>query len=190
MNRYNYDSNHLWIQHRMRHQKRQRLIIAVSCFLLAGICVTGAFFFQKKQGHSPTDATKAPIIIEVPSPDSTNAENNPDAVIIVDSPVGQLLAEADTIAAGYDYDRAIELLQSSEFASEPSVTEAIASYEATRASLVKAKIGEVTHIFFHSLVMDNSKAFDGDDDMNGYNQVMTTAREFEKILQTMTKGMS
>lgn len=185
MNRYNYDSNHLWIQHRMRHQKRQRLIIAVSCFLLAGICVTGAFFFQKKQGHSPTDATKAPIIIEVPSPDSTNAENNPDAVIIVDSPVGQLLAEADTIAAGYDYDRAIELLQSSEFASEPSVTEAIASYEATRASLVKAKIGEVTHIFFHSLVMDNSKAFDGDDDMNGYNQVMTTAREFEKILQTM-----
>ena len=185
MDRYEYDSNHLWIQHRIRRQKQQRLIIAVSCFLLAGACAASAFLLQKKQGNSPTDATRTPIIIEVPSPGNTNIEDNSDSVIIVDSPAGQLLAEADIIAAGYDYDRAIELLQSSEFASEPSVTEAIASYEATRASLVKAKIGEVTHIFFHSIVMDNSKAFDGDSDMDGYNQVMTTASEFEKILQTM-----
>ena len=33
--------------------------------------------------------------------------------------------------------------------------------------------------------MDNKKAFDGENDSVGYNQVMTTAGEFEKILQTM-----
>ncbi|MCI9163217.1 MAG: polysaccharide deacetylase [Lachnospiraceae bacterium] len=190
MSRYEYDPHHLWIQRRQRRQRRQHMMIAAGCFLLAGTCVAGAFLFQKKQGHSPAEATKAPIVIEI-KPSSENidaADNSPqgtDAVVIVDSPVGQLLAKAHVIAAGYDYDRAIEMLQSSEFASDPSVTEAISAYETARASLVPAKIGEVTHVFFHSLVMDNSKAFDGDGDSDGYNQVMTTAGEFAKILQSM-----
>ena len=33
--------------------------------------------------------------------------------------------------------------------------------------------------------MDEDKAFDGDSDERGYNQVMTTADEFLKILQSM-----
>ena len=33
--------------------------------------------------------------------------------------------------------------------------------------------------------MDTSKAFDGDRKQNGYNQMMTTKEEFEKILQSM-----
>ncbi len=33
--------------------------------------------------------------------------------------------------------------------------------------------------------MDNSKAFDGDADSKGYNQVMTTKSEFLKILDSM-----
>lgn len=190
MSRYEYDSRHLWVQRRRRRQKRQRLFLAAGCFLLAGACTAGAFLFQKNQDPaSPVRSAQTPIVIETPSSDNPGADSpvpkDSGSVIIVDSPVGQLLTEADIIAAGYDYDRAIELLSNSEYASEPSVAEAIASYESTRSSLVEAKIGQVTHIFFHSLVMDNSKAFDGENDSAGYNQVMTTAGEFEKILQTM-----
>ncbi len=35
------------------------------------------------------------------------------------------------------------------------------------------------------LVVDPAKAFDGQSDQDGYNQVMTTVEEFKKILQTM-----
>ena len=190
MDRYEYDSHHLWIQRRRRRQKRQRLLLAAGCFLLAGACTAGAFLFQKNQDPArPVRSSQPPIVIEAPSPNNPGTENpvpkDSGSVIIVDSPVGQLLSEADTIAAGYDYDRAIDLLKNSEYASEPSIAEAISAYESTRSSLVKAKIGEITHVFFHSLVMDNSKAFDGEDDSDGYNQVMTTAGEFEKILQAM-----
>lgn len=40
-------------------------------------------------------------------------------------------------------------------------------------------------MFFHTLIADPSKAFDGDRDQNGYNQVMTTIDEFNKILETL-----
>ena len=43
----------------------------------------------------------------------------------------------------------------------------------------------MTHVFFHSLIIDTSKAFDGDSRVKGYNQVMTTKDEFMKILQSM-----
>ena len=39
--------------------------------------------------------------------------------------------------------------------------------------------------FYHSLIVDTSKAFDGDYKTDGYNQVMTTMDEFNKITQIM-----
>ena len=43
-----------------------------------------------------------------------------------------------------------------------------------------------SHVFFsHALIADPSKAFDGDADQNGYNQVMTTIDEFNRILEAM-----
>lgn len=97
-----------------------------------------------------------------------------------------LLAEAGQIAAGYDYDRAIELLQTSSiYGLDTRITEAVTSYEETKAALVEYDITQVTHVFFHTLIMDNSKAFDGDQKQAGYNQMMTTKSEFEKILQSM-----
>jgi peptidoglycan/xylan/chitin deacetylase (PgdA/CDA1 family) len=102
------------------------------------------------------------------------------------SPLDLLLEQADRIAAGYDYDGAIELLKSdAEYADAPEVQEAAARYEETRSTLVSKKISEVTHVFFHSLIVDPAKAFDGEKDQDGFNQVMTTVDEFKKILQTM-----
>lgn len=41
------------------------------------------------------------------------------------------------------------------------------------------------HVFYHILIKDTSKAFDGDYKEADYNQVMTTIDEFNKITQTM-----
>lgn len=43
----------------------------------------------------------------------------------------------------------------------------------------------VRHVFFHSLIVDTSLAFDGDSMENGYNYWMTTADEFRAILKEL-----
>lgn len=98
-----------------------------------------------------------------------------------------LIEEADRLAAGYDYDRAIELLRSVENAEEiPELETAVLRYEKSREETVKySPISEITHVFYHSLIVDTGLAFDGDRDQLRYNEVMTTVEEFEKIMQEM-----
>lgn len=43
----------------------------------------------------------------------------------------------------------------------------------------------VRHIFFHSLIVDTSLAFDGDSMANGYNYWMTTVEEFKSMLEEL-----
>ncbi|MCC8127255.1 MAG: polysaccharide deacetylase [Clostridiales bacterium] len=122
------------------------------------------------------------------SPDAagTDADNEPETAAEPQTPLEQLLAEADALASGYDYDAAIERISSdAEFADTPEAAAAIAGYEETKAALIRADISEITHVFFHSLIVDPSKAFDDEADQDGYNQVMTTVDEFKKILQSM-----
>lgn len=107
--------------------------------------------------------------------ESTEAENSLES----------LLRQAEALAVGYDYDGAIELLNSSPYASDEQVTAAIAGYEQTKSTLVRVDPRKVTHVFFHTLIMDTSKAFDGDRKEKGYNQMMTTKEEFLKMLQSM-----
>lgn len=107
----------------------------------------------------------------------------------VSTPEGRLKAlldQADRMAAGYDYDGAIALLQEDdEFSGHADVAAAAAGYEATKETLVEQNISQIPHVFFHSIIMDTSKAFDGDSDAKGYNQVMTTKSELDKILNEM-----
>ena len=98
----------------------------------------------------------------------------------------ELKARADHMAAQYDYDGAIELLKSSEeYSSNTELQNAVAGYEQTKASCVSYPLDQVTHVFFHTLIKDTSKAFDGDSKEAGYNQVMTTISEFNSIIQQM-----
>ena len=43
----------------------------------------------------------------------------------------------------------------------------------------------VTHVFYHTLIKDTGKAFDGDYKSGDYDQVMTTIDEFNQITQSM-----
>lgn len=99
----------------------------------------------------------------------------------------EAIAEADIMAMGYDYDGAIELLRSLEnYDQDADIIAKIADYEATKSTMVAVNMDEVTHIFYHSLVVDPERGFAGDDSAAaGFKQWMTTVDEFNKITQAM-----
>ena len=98
-----------------------------------------------------------------------------------------LLAEADFIAAGYDYEKAINMLQSFEYYdSFPALAEAVTRYRELDSQLVSYEnMYNVTHVFFHSLIVDTDRAFDSDYTNGGYNQYMTTIDEFNAMIEEM-----
>ena len=146
------------------------LLGMVSCAVGA---ISGLFSSSAQPGES-TPAVTDPI--DTTPPETTEPE--PEA--------GELLAQADFLAQGYDYERAISMLSSSSYASSADVQERITHYQTESQKLVKwHDMQNITHIFFHSLVVDNARCFDGDFTEKGYNQYMTTIPEFLKILDSM-----
>lgn len=169
---------------RRRGRSRGNLPLILSGAVLALILLAGGVFFFKNQGGFPASL--------IPASSSNAAEgqasDTPDETepLTEEQALQNLLSEAERLAAGYDYDRAIALLTENEqFKDREEAAAAAAEYEEIKSTLVRIDPAKITHVFFHSLIMDNSKAFDGDRKQNGYNQMMTTKDEFEKILQSM-----
>jgi len=105
----------------------------------------------------------------------------------IDEQANALLKKADFMAAGYDYQGASELLTSFEHYNEyPEMAERVSGYQSLDQKLVVyPRMDQITHIFFHSLIVDPSRSFDGEYTDTGYNQYMTTVAEFKEILQQM-----
>lgn len=98
----------------------------------------------------------------------------------------EILEQAELLAAQYDYDAAIALLQGDKnYQKSDEMQKAVKQFEETKASCKPWPLEEVTHVFYHTLIKDPSKSFDGDYKEPDYNQVMTTIDEFNKITQTM-----
>ena len=96
------------------------------------------------------------------------------------------LAEAELLASQYNYDKAIDLLKKApSYDSDKKMQAATKKYEDIKATCTAWPLEKVTHVFYHILIKDPSKAFDGDYKEADYNQVMTTIDEFNKITQTM-----
>ena len=180
MSKYDYSRlNKNSIHRRRRRRKRMRIIMItllialLLCILIAGSIFAFKFFSSKgSKSSTPSDAES-----------TTSVEQSEQAR---ESELDALINKADRLALGYDYDKAIELLSSNEtFKDDPKVSEAIARYNETKSTLVKQDPYKVPHVFFHSLIVDKSKAFDGDRKQKSYNQVMTTVGEFEKILDIL-----
>lgn len=100
----------------------------------------------------------------------------------------EYLQKADLLAAMYDYDAAIELIESIKgYKKLESLVTAIKKYEtAKEACIVWEDNTKISHIFFHSLIVDTDKAFGpGSSQVVGYNKYMTTVDEFNKMLEQM-----
>lgn len=113
-----------------------------------------------------------------------------EATISREEIISGLLARADFLAAGYDYDAAIAVLTEfgPDWQQQPELSAANDRYLAEKAKTVRwADTTQITHIFFHSLIADTSRAFDGEYTEDGYNQYMTTVGEFRAILDELYK---
>ncbi|MDF2511891.1 MAG: hypothetical protein K0S04_1757 [Herbinix sp.] len=106
-----------------------------------------------------------------------------------------LITQAERLALGYDYEGALKLIKDyvgdkGDYTQYEELEKAYQSLEEEKSSLLLyggeyTSITQINHIFFHSLIADNSKAFDGDRKSKGYNMYMTTISEFNKMLDTM-----
>ena len=101
--------------------------------------------------------------------------------------VQDLIKQADFLAAGYDYEGAVALIQSApDYGESEELNAKITEYRAADAKLVSyPRMNEITHVFFHTLVVDEARCFDGDYREKGYNLYMTTVEEFNQILESM-----
>ena len=119
---------------------------------------------------------------------TTTVATEPTTTVNYDAIAEELIAEADIQAAMYDYDAAIATIKSfgTDWALRSDLSQAKQRYEEQKAQTVRwADTTTIPHVFFHSLIADNARAFDGQYTEDGYNQYMTTIYEFEKILEEM-----
>lgn len=170
------------------------LIVLSVITLLVGCGIFALYHFViKKQPGTPGDISVQAMADSAREPFSPASDNNgakqpstEPATEPVQDDISRLIAQADRLALGYDYDEAVTLLNTSgQDMEEPRMKEALNRYETAKAALVPANMNEITHVFFHTLIMDTSKSFVGDRQSSNYNSVMTTKDEFLKILESM-----
>lgn len=91
------------------------------------------------------------------------------------------ISKAREMSQMYYYEEAIEFLSNSKYSDDERIVEVIGEIETKKSSLVKYE-GQFYHVFFHSLIVYPELAFDGDFMHDGYDNWMTTASEFKKML--------
>ena len=103
-----------------------------------------------------------------------------------DTEEDSVLKQATIMYQQYNYDEAIKLLKDQDdFTKNKDYMDLAAKCQIAKKSLVEYPLEKITHVFFHTLIEDTSRAFDGDAKSGNYNQVMTTVSEFNKIIQIM-----
>ncbi|MDI9490504.1 MAG: polysaccharide deacetylase [Bacillota bacterium] len=95
------------------------------------------------------------------------------------------LGDIERLSQMYAYDEALELLEKYPEKDSEEAIALKAEIESAQSKCVQKNPAETMHIFFHSLIYDTSKAFDGDHKVDGYNQFMTTCLEFDRILEEL-----
>lgn len=113
----------------------------------------------------------------------TESETMSDASLMVrEALISNEIHRAELLCKQYEYDEAISILEKYD---TDKTREALENIKSEKSKLIPADLYEIPHVFFHSLIADTSKAFDGDSKEAGYNQVMTTIAEFRAILSQM-----
>ena len=190
---------------RRRKRRRQAMIRRTISLIVLAIVFIGAAVFAgsrilKKQNGTTSSPAQQPASVlqtekETAAPAQAEAqpiqtEAQTEKQTVTSSSQEDTLTQAQLLAAGYDYDGAIALLQSiPDYESDATVTAAIQEYETTKSSCVAVDVTTIPHIFYHSLVNDPSAAFNaatlGQAQADGMNAWMTTVDEFDKITQQL-----
>ncbi|NLL73173.1 MAG: polysaccharide deacetylase [Clostridiales bacterium] len=191
-----------------RSAKRLRVILLFELMIL--LLVAGSYYLiarSNKDGDNGKDNKQQVIdnqdgkkdkdknVDENLSPEELEALKEQERLELAIKEREGLVEEAKKLTLSYDYDGAIELIKSYQgdeggYEVYQTLVTAINELEEEKKSLVLyggsyTSVTQFNHIFFHSLIADNSKAFDGDYDSVGYNMYMTTTTEFKNMMQSM-----
>ena len=105
-------------------------------------------FFESHQDEE-ADSKKGGSAEDAGEKEPEEGETGPD-LSTEEGRLEDLLTRAENLAAGYDYEGAISLLQENEeFSENPEVVSAAESYESTMEGLVEQDVTQITHVFFH-----------------------------------------
>ena len=163
---------------RQRQKRRKAMIaraIAIGVLVVIIAIAAAGITLGVKQASQARVDQKAEIERQIQAEEIANVERQ------------NKIDEAERVAVEYDYDKAIELLKSIEgYDKDANIISAIAKYEAIKSTLIPVNIDHVTHIFYHSLVVDPVKGFTGNDDpTRQFRMWMTTIDEFNAVTQEM-----
>ena len=178
---------------RKKRKRRQmfigRMIIVILLFIILGLCAfLGKDMLEKKKLRDNREQAATSAESESTA-DTAGTESAAETETQAQKKEDDIMSQAELKAAQYDYDGAIELLKaSSDFADSQDMQDKVAEYEQAKSELVEYPLDQVTHVFFHSMIVDTNRAFGkgaGDPTTDGLNQVMTTMSEFTQIMQSM-----
>ncbi|MDM8213633.1 hypothetical protein QUW13_07080 [Enterococcus hirae] len=100
-----------------------------------------------------------------------------------------IITQAEFLGKQYNYEAALKLLQDKDAAKDKkakALSEQLKKEE--EQLIVWPDNGKISHLFFHSLIADPARAFDGDSKDQGYRDYMVTVDEFKKILDQLYKN--
>ena len=165
-------------------QRKKAMLLTTLLVVLAVVLIVLILIPKKKSSDGDQKAASSSATSAASSAEGSQGASSSASQATQKTDMTTLLSNADRLAKMYDYDKAIEMLQSSPYASETEVKAMVSTYEADEAELKDYDHSKITHIFFHSLIVDNKIAFSSSNASN-YNSVMTTIPEFKEILQEM-----
>lgn len=190
-------------RYRKRSQRRRSVItalIAAAIFIAALIVVVNAATGDGKKNNRTQEtvaaATKETTGSEIKDTETSVEEQTTDTESKQDVPdggdEGDTVKKAEALAVQYDYDGALKLLkEDASLEKDEKAASLIKEIEEKKNSLVATSPEEVTHVFFHSLIVDASEGFSLTDNPSwnrltpGYCQWFCTVSEFDKVIQQM-----
>lgn len=163
---------------REREMRKHRLtmlavLIVLVVFVIAVILIRNSgriehFFADHKEQTTEEETTRDPAEIE--------AER-----------VQGVIEQARVIAAGYDFDGAIEFLKADEaYRQTLAMLVEVETLERQKDSMVKwADVRQIPHIFVRPLIADEDRAFAADDRADVYSADYITVSEFRAMLNEL-----
>lgn len=189
-----------------RETKKQQhtafLILGAMCvilFMSFAAIIGGRMFFGTDENDSDTvltaDENDSDTTMTADENDSDTAmtagENNSDTVMTADEyDTETALTEAESLAASYDYDSAVALLEEQRnFDKDPDIIAAISKYTTLKSTLEAKDVTMVPNIIYQSLIVDPDRAYDAslwdEEAIIDANAWRITIDEFDRITQQM-----
>ena len=177
-------------ERRRRNMIRRRKQLIRRCIILGAalaLLLLIVILISSIRGHSAKKkAEKAESAAAALAESALSAEQAAESVPETPAAVEDALAEASLAAAQYDYDKALARIQEvPNYEQYAGLKEEYDRIAAEKETLVEYPLDKITHIFYHSLLVEPEKAFDGDGKDADYNQAYTTVEEYNKITQTL-----